>query len=155
MDYVGGYCLSLDMTGSCLVGRHVPFPFGLSKAFDTSTPVSKFISPAELGNPHDIQILCKINGQVKQSQSTANLLFGVSTDNFFLIIDPCLSPKLLSPFQIPELIAYMSQYMTLEPNDLILTGTPKGAGQVRAGDKIECELGDILKFEFNVQDDVE
>lgn len=41
--------------------------------------------------------------------------------------------------------------MTLEPNDLILTGTPKGAEQVVDGDTIECELGDLVKFEFKVQ----
>lgn len=44
--------------------------------------------------------------------------------------------------------------MTLEPNDLILTGTPKGAVQIRNGDVIECELGDLVKIKFDVQDDV-
>lgn len=41
--------------------------------------------------------------------------------------------------------------MTLEPNDLILTGTPKGTGQILAGDKIECELGDIVKLKFDIE----
>lgn len=43
--------------------------------------------------------------------------------------------------------------MTLEPNDLILTGTPKGTGQIRNGDKIECELGSIVKFSFDIEAD--
>lgn len=44
--------------------------------------------------------------------------------------------------------------MTLEPNDLILTGTPKGAEQIRNGDVIECELGDLVRFKFDIKDDV-
>lgn len=43
--------------------------------------------------------------------------------------------------------------MTLEPNDLILTGTPKGAEQVMDGDTIECMLGDLVRFEFKVEAD--
>lgn len=43
--------------------------------------------------------------------------------------------------------------MTLEPNDLILTGTPKGSDQVLAGDTIECELGELVKFKFQIEAD--
>lgn len=79
MNYVGGYCLTLDMSGMCLIGknREQAFPWDLGKGFDTSTPVSRFISPEEIGNPHDIPLICRVNGQQRQCQSTADLLFGV------------------------------------------------------------------------------
>lgn len=56
-------------------------------------------------------------------------------------------------YQIPELIAYASKYMTLEENDLILTGTPAGAGPVKHGDLVECGLGDIVQMKFKVRDE--
>lgn len=79
MSYVGGYCLSLDMTGMCFIGknREKAFPWDLGKGFDTSTPVSRFISTEEIDNPHDIPLICRVNGQLRQCQSTADLLFGV------------------------------------------------------------------------------
>lgn len=79
MEYVGGYCLSLDLTGMCFIkkSRALAYPWDLGKGFDTSTPVSRFISPSELANPQDIQLVCKVNGELRQSQSTSNLLFGV------------------------------------------------------------------------------
>lgn len=80
MSYVGGYCLSLDMTGMCFIAknREKAYPWDLGKGFDTSTPVSRFIAIDEMINPHDIQLTCRVNGELRQSQSTANLLFGVS-----------------------------------------------------------------------------
>lgn len=53
-------------------------------------------------------------------------------------------------FPITKLISYISEYMTLEPCDLILTGTPAGSAAVKAGDDIECGLGDIVRMEFEV-----
>lgn len=54
-----------------------------------------------------------------------------------------------------ELISYLSQYMTLEPGDLIMTGTPKGAAQILAGDRIDAKLSEngkeIVKITFNVK----
>ncbi|XP_049277490.1 acylpyruvase FAHD1, mitochondrial [Anopheles funestus] len=123
MSYVGGYCLALDMTGMDFIldARPKGLPWCLGKGFDTSTPVSGLITRAELSNPDDVRVWCDINGVRKQDDSTRNLIFPIS-----------------------ELIAYVSQYMTLEENDLLLTGTPAGAGPVRHGDVIECGLGDGL-----------
>lgn len=79
MDYVGGYCLALDLTGTSFIveARKNARPWDLGKAFDTSTPVSRFIAPEELANPHDVQLVCRVNGELKQRQSTADLLFDV------------------------------------------------------------------------------
>ena len=54
-------------------------------------------------------------------------------------------------FSIPHLVSFISQYFTLEPYDVILTGTPAGVGPVKAGDTIQGGLNEIVKFDFNVQ----
>lgn len=53
-------------------------------------------------------------------------------------------------FNIPALIAYISQYFTLEPGDVILTGTPSGVGPTVPGDTIQCGLADIVTMQFTV-----
>ncbi|XP_055547658.1 acylpyruvase FAHD1, mitochondrial [Wyeomyia smithii] len=132
MNYVAGYCLALDMTGMDFIvdARPKGLPWCLGKGFDTSTPVSRFISPEELGDPSNVRVWCKVNDQMKQDDSTRNLIF-----------------------TIQELISYTSKYMSLEENDLILTGTPAGAGPVRDGDIVECGLGDIVQMKFHIKDE--
>ncbi|XP_062553898.1 acylpyruvase FAHD1, mitochondrial [Armigeres subalbatus] len=132
LNYVAGYCLALDMTGMDFIldARPKGLPWCLGKGFDTSTPVSRLITPEELENPNDVRVWCKVNDQLRQDDKTSNLIFTIS-----------------------ELIAYTSKYMTLEENDLILTGTPAGAGPVRDGDVLECGIGDIIQMKFNVKDE--
>ncbi|XP_058823849.1 acylpyruvase FAHD1, mitochondrial [Topomyia yanbarensis] len=132
MSYVAGYCLALDMTGMDFIvdARSKGLPWCLGKGFDTSTPVSRFISPEELGDPTDVRVWCKVNEQMKQDDTTRNLIFTIA-----------------------ELIAFTSKYMSLEKNDLILTGTPAGAGPVKNGDILECGLGDIVQMTFQVEDE--
>ena len=55
-------------------------------------------------------------------------------------------------FTIPYLVSYISQFITLEPGDVILTGTPAGVGPVKAGDTITCGLGDEISMAFNVSE---
>ncbi|XP_058447353.1 acylpyruvase FAHD1, mitochondrial [Malaya genurostris] len=132
MGYVAGYCLALDMTGMDYIvdARSKGLPWCLGKGFDTSTPVSRFIPPEELGDPTDVRIWCKVNEQMKQDDTTRNLIFTIA-----------------------ELIAFSSKYMSLEKNDLILTGTPAGAGPVRNGDVIECGIGDIVQMTFHIENE--
>uniref|UniRef100_U5ERY5 oxaloacetate tautomerase n=1 Tax=Corethrella appendiculata TaxID=1370023 RepID=U5ERY5_9DIPT len=129
MDYVAGYCLALDMTGMGFIidARTKGLPWCLGKGFDTATPVSRFLTKEEVDDPTNVKLWLKVNDVLTQSDSTANLIF-----------------------PIPELISYVSKYMTLEENDLILTGTPAGAGPVKHGDIIECGLSDIIDMKFNV-----
>ncbi|XP_037922071.1 acylpyruvase FAHD1, mitochondrial isoform X2 [Hermetia illucens] len=130
MSYVGGYCLALDMTAQCELGVARPkgLPWCMGKGFDTSTPVSRFIRLREIKDPHNLRLWLKVNNETRQDGNTSDLIFNV-----------------------PELIEYTSKYMTLEPNDLILTGTPVGANPVSAGDVIECGLGDVVSMKFNVK----
>ncbi|KAK6639752.1 hypothetical protein RUM43_008027 [Polyplax serrata] len=132
LDYVGGYCLALDMTEADLMtkSRKEGLPWCLGKAFDTACPVSRFIPKSELPNPENIRIFSKVNNTMKQDSSTSDL-----------------------HFTIQKLISFISQFMTLEEGDLILTGSPAGAGPVQPGDVIECGLGDILTMKFIVESD--
>jgi acylpyruvate hydrolase len=132
MDFVAGYCLSLDMTAMepIVEARKSGHPWCLGKAFDTATPIGRFIGQNEMPNPSDVTLWCKINNELKQNCSTNDMVFS-----------------------IPELISFISKYMSLETNDIILTGTPAGAGRVVAGDVIECGVGDLEKMKFLVEKD--
>lgn len=75
-----------------------------------------------------MQLTAGINGVTTQNDSTSQMIF-----------------------KIPQLISYVSQYMTLEPNDVILTGTPDGFGKIESGDVIEGSLNENLsKIKFVV-----
>lgn len=108
------------------------FPWSMGKGFDTSNPVSRFISLDEVKDLHNLDLYLNVNGERRQTGNTKDLLY-----NSF------------------ELISYLSKYMTLEPCDLIMTGTPKGATQIHAGDQIEAGLSEagqqIIKMTFNVK----
>lgn len=104
----------------------------MGKGFDTSNPVSRFISLDEITDLHNIDLYLNVNGERRQVGNTKDLLY-----NTF------------------DLISYTSKYMTLEPGDLIMTGTPKGASEIRSGDSIEAGLSEagheIVKIVFNVK----
>lgn len=104
----------------------------MGKGFDTSNPVSRFIQLNEINDLHNLDLYLNVNGERRQTGNTKNLIY-----NSF------------------ELISYLSKYMTLEPCDLIMTGTPKGASQIHAGDEIEAGLSEsgkeIVKIVFNVK----
>lgn len=130
VEFIGGYCLTLDMTDinlmkSCL---ETGLTCALAKSFDTSCPVSRFISKKELPDPANVRIWAKVNGEMKQDSSTSDMFFS-----------------------IPTVISFISKYMTLEPSDLILTGSPQGGVPVKPGDLIECGLGNILTMRFPVK----
>jgi 2-keto-4-pentenoate hydratase/2-oxohepta-3-ene-1,7-dioic acid hydratase in catechol pathway len=100
----------------------------VGKSFDTHAPIGPWIVTAdEIGDPHDLGIRCLVNGEIKQNSNTSNLVF-----NCF------------------DQIAYLSQAMTLEPGDMIFTGTPGGVGQsmkppqfLKAGDTVRVEIDKI------------
>ncbi|ELT94207.1 hypothetical protein CAPTEDRAFT_176411 [Capitella teleta] len=131
MSHVGGYVLALDMSNRTrqAQSKNAGLPWALSKGFDTSCPVSKFLDLSQVPDPHSVQLWLKVNGVERQNGNTADMVF-----------------------KIPTLISYLSCHMTLEEGDLILTGTPKGVGPVKHGDVVECGLGDIVSMTFNAED---
>ncbi|KAL1240628.1 Acylpyruvase FAHD1 [Trichinella spiralis] len=130
MDFVAGYCLALDMTARDLQ-EHAKAngqPWFISKGFDTSCPVSKFIDKMQIENPSSIELLCSVNGQVKQRGNIKQMIF-----------------------TIPQLLAAVTEDVTMEEGDLLLTGTPSGVSTVKRGDVIECTLGnEILRMKFEI-----
>jgi acylpyruvate hydrolase len=121
LQYVAGYGVGLDMTmrDVQLEAKKKGLPWSLAKGFDTSAPLSEFIPAALVGDPMSLSIQLKINGKVKQSSSTSKLIFPVDT-----------------------IIAYISQFMTLERGDVIYTGTPEGVSRVDHGGTLEAVMQD-------------
>jgi 2-keto-4-pentenoate hydratase/2-oxohepta-3-ene-1,7-dioic acid hydratase in catechol pathway len=116
MSYVRGYTCANDVTARDL--QESDDQWTRAKGFDTFCP----LGPAVVGglDPGSLRILARVNGEVRQEGSTADMIFGV-----------------------PSLVAFISGVMTLEPGDVILTGTPPGVGPVQRGDLMEVEIDGI------------
>lgn len=131
--YIAGYALGLDMTARDWQNeaKKKGHPWSLAKGFDTSCPVSSFVDKEKIKNPNDIDIWLTVNGETRQSGNTKDMVFSVE-----------------------HLISYASQYFTLEPGDLLLTGTPSGVSTVNAGDVVRAgigEKGEVVSIEFKVE----
>ena len=107
MDHIAGYTLLNDLSARDFQFKTPQWMPG--KVFDGAAPCGPaLVTPDEAG-PHDaIEIELRLNGELMQSSSTADLVHS-----------------------IPELVAYLSMLMTLEPGDLVATGTPEGVGSMR------------------------
>jgi acylpyruvate hydrolase len=118
-DYVVSFALALDLTARNLQNeaKKNSWPWDVGKGFDTFLPLSRFIDKSELGNPYDLELELKINGQTRQKGITGDM-----------------------NYKMNDIIEYISKVMTLHAGDLILTGTPAGVGPVRPGDILESSL---------------
>jgi 2-keto-4-pentenoate hydratase/2-oxohepta-3-ene-1,7-dioic acid hydratase in catechol pathway len=133
-DVVFGYCVGNDV--SVRDWQLQTTQWVLGKSFDTHAPIGPWIVTAdEIGDPHTMGIRCFVNGQLRQNSNTGNLVFNVY-----------------------DQIAHLSHAMTLEPGDIIFTGTPGGVGLamqppqwLKAGDKVRVEIDRIGSIEAEVQ----
>ena len=109
------YAMSIDLTARNVQNeaKKKGLPWTIAKGFDTFHPISASIPKARIPDPHDVEIFLKVNGETKQDDSTKLMLF-----------------------RIPRLLSDISQVMTLEKGDMVLTGTPKGVGSVQFGDRM-------------------
>jgi len=130
LDYVLGYCICLDITARDIqsVAKKNGWPWSIAKGFDTFAPISNIVLKEKCINPNNLDISLKVNGNVRQSSNTKNMVFSVE-----------------------EIIEFISSIMTLEPGDLIMTGTPEGVGEIHRGDVLEAELGDICFLKVDVK----
>lgn len=125
-DYVAGYTCMNDVTDREAQSKDGQWVRG--KSCDTFGPMGpRIVPPSEIGDPHNLKIEARLNGKTMQSSNTSNLIFGVD-----------------------YLIAYISKTITLEPGDVITTGTPHGVGTfynppifMKPGDVIEIEIANI------------
>ena len=130
MDYVAGYGIGIDMTlrDTQAALKEKGYPWELAKGFDTSCPLSEFVPADQIGDPHDLAIRLQINDEVRQDANTGLMIR-----------------------RIPETIAAITRAFTLEPGDLILTGTPAGVGRVVTGDKMLAEIEGIGTLQVDVR----
>ncbi len=113
LSYVLGYACLNDVTARDIQRRDVQFTRG--KSFDTFCPVGPHVVCGL--DPLDLRVETRVNGEVRQSSRTSAMAFPV-----------------------PFLLRYISNVMTLEPGDLIATGTPAGVGPLKPGDAVEVEV---------------
>lgn len=121
-NYIMGYSIIIDVTARDIqdAAKKDGMPWAIAKGFDTFAPFGpQIVEPTKL-NPSGLDIWLKQNGVLKQKGSTKNMIFNVY-----------------------QLISYVSQIMTLEPMDIIATGTPEGVGPVSSGDIIEAGIDGI------------
>ncbi|ASJ11409.1 fumarylacetoacetate hydrolase family protein [Thermococcus thioreducens] len=129
LDYILGYTIMLDITARDLQAeaREKGLPWTIAKGFDTFAPVGPRVVDRRELNIDDLEIGLRVNGQLRQLGRTSEMVF-----------------------KVPELIEHISSVMTLEPGDIIATGTPAGIGPLRHGDHIEAWIEGIGKVEFDV-----
>lgn len=92
-------------------------PWTIAKGFDTFCPISDFIPKDRVKDPHNVRLWLDVNGTRRQDDSTGLMLF-----------------------RIPRLLSEISGVMRLERGDIVLTGTPKGVGEVSVGDVVKAGL---------------
>lgn len=127
LDHVAGYMIANDITARERVARPDVPQMGMdwmaSKGAPTFLPIGPFITPSEfVGNPQQLRITLKLNGQVMQDESTADMIFSVA-----------------------RIIEFISEHVRLLPGDLVLTGSPSGNGThynrfIQDGDVLEGEV---------------
>jgi 2-keto-4-pentenoate hydratase/2-oxohepta-3-ene-1,7-dioic acid hydratase in catechol pathway len=132
-DYVFGYTVCLDMTARELQRQHGQWFKG--KALDTFCPLGPWIvHKSALPDPQQVRLVCRVNGEVMQDGNTRDMIF-----------------------DIPTIIETLSAGLTLEPGDIISTGTPSGVGFARVppvflkpGDKVEGEVEGIGTLQVEI-----
>ncbi|KAF2498887.1 fumarylacetoacetate hydrolase domain-containing protein 1 [Lophium mytilinum] len=119
LDSIEAYLLAIDMTARNVQdeAKRKGLPWSIAKGFDTFMPVSNLISKSRIPDPHNAHLWLSVNNQVRQADSTELMLF-----------------------RIPRQLSDISKVMTLEKGDIVLTGTPKGVGSVKAGDVMRAGL---------------
>ena len=123
LDHVLGYCVSNDL--SCRDLQFMSSQWLMGKSLDAFLPLGKYMVTAdEVGDPQNLQLSCYLNGEQRQNSNTVDMVFSVA-----------------------EIIEFLSRHMTLEPGDLILTGTPEGV-IMGMQQKQWLKPGDVVKVEI-------
>ncbi|MFW9826939.1 MAG: fumarylacetoacetate hydrolase family protein [Candidatus Thorarchaeota archaeon] len=129
-EFIEGYTIFLDMTARKMQisDRNMNLPWYRSKNFDTFGPIGPRIAlKAEIDDPHNLNLQLKINEEIRQNSNTKNMIF-----------------------KIPEILVFISKFITLVPGDIVATGTPSGVGPVQPGDIIEASIEKIGKITHKI-----
>ena len=129
LDHIYGYAVGIDLTRRDLqiASRDLKRPWEIGKAFDHSAPCGAIVPAEKIGHPAKGRIALTCNGKVRQDGDLNQLIWNV-----------------------PEIISNLSEMVTLEPGDIIMTGTPAGVAATVAGDKLECEIEGVGKLTVTI-----
>jgi 2-keto-4-pentenoate hydratase/2-oxohepta-3-ene-1,7-dioic acid hydratase in catechol pathway len=125
-DHVAGLTVGQDISDRAVQFHATPAQFNLGKSFDTFGPIGPYlVSPDSVANKNAVHLECHINNELRQESSTDDLIFTV-----------------------PDIISYISEFLTLNTGDLIFTGTPSGVGATQGkllkdGDIITTSIKEI------------
>jgi 2,4-diketo-3-deoxy-L-fuconate hydrolase len=123
LSHIAGYVLANDVSER-FNQKQRGTQWSKGKGHDTFCPVGPWlVTPDEVGDPQDLDMFLDVNGQRMQTGNTKTMIFNVA-----------------------ELIAYVSRYITLYPGDLVITGTPPGVGEGKKPDAIYLKAGDVMKL---------
>ncbi len=116
---VAGYGIALDLTLRDLQSalKQKGHPWETAKAFDGACPLSPFLNPGALPEPQATDLALRVNGELRQQGNTRQMMVGIF-----------------------DLMAYISTHFTLQPGDVVLTGTPSGVGPLASGDMLMLSL---------------
>lgn len=126
---IWGYSLALDLTLRDVQQqlKQLGRPWDIAKGFDGACPVGPFLPQAEIKHPQQLDFRLTVNGVLRQSGTTATMIRGIH-----------------------QMISEMSHWFTLQPGDIVLTGTPAGVGPLQPGDELHLQLADKLNLTTKV-----
>jgi fumarylpyruvate hydrolase len=129
LDHVYGYAVGLDMTRRDLQGeaKKLGRPWDVAKSFEHSAPCGPVVPVSRIGHPSEGAITLDVNG-VRRQEGDLNQMI----------------------WKVPEMIAILSEYFTLKPGDLIMTGTPSGVGAVQRGDVMRGRVASVGEITVTV-----
>lgn len=130
LRYVLGYAVFLDMTARDLQAeaKRAGMPWALSKGIDTFGPISEVVPAAQAPEWSKMRLKLVVNGEARQDGPTGAMIHSV-----------------------PRIISHVSRFMTLEPGDVIATGTPAGVGACKPGDVLEASLDGLVALRVRVE----
>jgi acylpyruvate hydrolase len=116
---VAGYAVFFDITGRDLqrTSAKEGNPWTAAKGYDTFGPISPVVPARQVPDPHNLDLCLRVNGTVRQDSNTRHMVF-----------------------RIPETLAAISRVMSLEPGDILATGTPEGVWAINPGDTLDAEI---------------
>ncbi len=128
--YIAGYAVGIDLTLRDVQrkAKEKGAPWAVAKGFAHSAPISKVIPAMRFSESPVFNLKLKVNGELRQSASTSEMLRTVE-----------------------EIIEYLSGVFILEPGDCVFTGTPEGVGKIERGDEIEAELEGFVSLKIKTE----
>jgi len=129
MEHIAGYGVGIDLTLRDVQDEQKKkgLPWEIAKGFDTACPLSAFVEASGVADPQNLQIRMTVNGKIRQDGNTSMMIH-----------------------RIPAIVSHMSRSFTLEPGDVILTGTPAGVSRIVPGDHLVAEVPGVATLRVSV-----